>query len=85
MRESYKRIRSVTPDLPVVKHLRVKKTGTVKERFPIDENSTKQEDSILQEMPATQNAIPKRSFPSWVDDMDPDLIEGLKGFVDFIE
>lgn len=27
----------------------------------------------------------QRSVPSWVDEFDPDLIDGLKGFVDFVD
>jgi ATP-dependent DNA helicase HFM1/MER3 len=33
----------------------------------------------------TEKSNPQSSIPSWVDEFDSDLIDGLKGFVDFVD
>lgn len=37
------------------------------------------------EKPKYQENTPVSSTPSWVDEIDPDIIDGLKGFVDFVD
>lgn len=84
MRETYKRALSPTPEGIAVKHRRVKKEDIMKEVLPI-EHQTPDVQNIAQDVPATQETNKQSSIPSWVDDMDPDLIESLKGFVDFVD
>jgi ATP-dependent DNA helicase HFM1/MER3 len=86
MRETYKRARSPTPEVSAIKHRRVRKEDIMKEVLPIKHQTPGAQASfLLQDIPTTQETHKQSSVPLWVDDMDPDLIESLKGFVDFID
>lgn len=86
MRGTHKRAHSPMPQVAVVKHRRVRK-GDIEE----DALATSQEIPTahnympIQDTPAKHDNHKQCSVPLWVDNMDPDLIESLKGFVDFVD
>lgn len=80
----YKQARSPALEPPTLKYRRVKNVGTVKTLPEIDrESRPHQMDG--QEVSSTVNTPQQPSLPNWVSDMDPELFEDLKDFVDFVD
>lgn len=76
MRESFKRQRSFTPELPHAKYPRVQSGET-----PMTTNESSSNNVGL----VQPGDMQLRSTPAWVDEFDCELVNELKGIVDFVD
>jgi hypothetical protein len=83
---TYKFKRALSPalELPALKHRRVKKVETV-QTLPENDQENIPQQMDTQAASSTINTPQQPSLPDWVNDIDPELFEDLKDFVDFVD
>lgn len=98
IRQSRKRERSRSPALPETKHRRVEveepetsppiRTSDYQESPATSENPEVESRKVPKKQPVEQSTQPNDQqppVPTWVNEFDAELIEGLMGIVDFVE